>query len=138
MIDARFDRCPACRDLTAPCSACFAAACAVRSARADDPRLVGTFASPDVRGLLNVLRASPHYRTDAHLRATVEHIERSPDVLAVVAAALLAGAEDRARLTALASRAASLNGPVILAPVDAFAAPAHNPGARVVATGGGR
>ena len=55
-----------------------------------------------------------------------------------IAATLLAYADDRARLLALATRASMLNGPVILAPVDAFAAPAHNPGARVVPTGGGR
>jgi hypothetical protein len=103
----------------------------------EDPRYVGTFAAPDVRSLVNHLRASPLYQRDPLLRAAVERIALGDDPLRTLGAAVLAFAEERARLLKMAT-AAAISGPVILAPVDAFAAPAHNPGARVVATGGGR
>lgn len=108
-----------------------------RQAQEADPRYVGTFAAPDVRGLVNHLRASPLYHSDPLLHATIKRITLGDDPLRALGEAVLLFAEERARLLKMAT-AAAISIPVILAPVDAFAAPAHNPGARVVATGGGR
>lgn len=108
---------------------------ALKTERAADPRYVGTFPAPDVRGLVNRLRASPLCRHDPLLSAAVECIERDPDVLRTIGDVILAYAEERARLVNIASRAMARSNPV---PADAFAAPAHNPGARVIPTGGER
>lgn len=102
--------------------------------RAAAPRSAGHVA----RAVSDRLMDSPRLLDDPLLAACVGHLRDGHDPVETIAATLLAYAEDRARLLALATRAMTLNGPVILDPVDAFAAPAHNPGARVVATGGGR
>ena len=88
--------------------------------------------------IIDQLAAHPRYLTDPLLAACVEQLRRGADPATIIAQTMVAYADDRARLLDLATRASVLNGPVILAPVDAFSAPAHNPGARVVATGGGR
>lgn len=95
-------------------------------------------AAPAARAIGDRLVNSPRVHTDPLLRECARRLLDGRDPVETIAATLLAYADDRARLTALATRALMHGAPVALAPVDAFAAPAHNPGARVVPTGGGR
>jgi hypothetical protein len=98
----------------------------------------GARAGHVARAVCDRIEDSPCFRTDPMLAACAHRLRLGHEPVETIVATLLAYAEDRARLLDLATRATALSGPVALAPCDAFAAPAHNPGARVVPTGGGR
>ena len=99
---------------------------------------IASAAGPAARVIADRLAHAPRVHTDPLLRECARRLFDGHDPVEIIAATLLAYADDRVRLLDLATRASMLNGPVILAPADAFGAPAHNPGARVVATGGWR
>ncbi len=90
------------------------------------------------REAFTMLTTSPQVHHDPMLHAVADQLRDGADPVVVLTRALLASADERARLLKIATDAAMRNPPPIVVTADAFRAPARNPGARVVPTGGER